>query len=558
MSHSQSTAPAGPRRQLNVFDATCIIVGIIIGAGIFRSTPMIAANVPNLWAFLACWAFGGLLSLVGALCYAELVTTYPRSGGAYIFLTRAYGSPLGFVFAWSELFVVRPGSIGAMAYVFGDYANQAVYRLPLPSGYEAFGSMVYAVAAVLVLTVINVVGVREGKWTQNLLTVLKVLGLGAIILAGLALFGKAATPMTQPVYRVEAETPGEAEAAPADLLEGNPPPAAESIGPVPEETSTRPGGLPPYSLALALILVMYTFGGWDEMAYVGAELKDPKRTVLRALLLGTLSVTAIYILVSLAFVSALGFQGVRDSSAVAADVMDLWLGPYASKAIALLICVSALGAINGQIFTGGRILYAMGKDHRLFGWLGKWHPWMGTPVWALATLMAVTLTLVAAVGFLTGEEEHAGNDAAIAEQAFEPGEEGYAGSDAADPEQGLEGGTEENTTNDVPNLERAFEKMVIFTAPPFWAFFFLVGASVYVLRIREPKTPRPYRVTGYPVTPAIFGGICLFMFYSSLTYSYSVGSREGLWAVGLLIVGVVVAGLQWVLGRSRATPANGS
>ena len=202
--------PAAPKRQLTLFDSTCIIVGIIIGAGIYESTPLIASSLPSVGWLVGAWLLGGLFSLIGALCYAELATAYPREGGDYVYLTRAFGRAPGFLFAWAQLWVVRPGSIGAMAYVFARYANRLwPLSSPLASWYrtgsvvpadpkvledlftysERFGVsialIVYAAAAIAILTVINIVGVREGKWTQNLLTIVKVLGLAAIFVIGM-------------------------------------------------------------------------------------------------------------------------------------------------------------------------------------------------------------------------------------------------------------------------------------------------------------------------------------------------------------------------------------
>ncbi len=177
-------ALAAPRRSLSLFDATSIIVGIIIGAGIYEATPLIAANTGDLLSLIAVWLIGGLLAVIGALCYAELATTYPEDGGDYVYLKCAFGRRLAFVFAWCELWIVRPGSIGAMAFVFARYANQLV---PLGTASEAFAP--YAAGAIILLTGINLVGVQEGKLTQNLLTAAKVIGLLSVF--AVAFYGSA-------------------------------------------------------------------------------------------------------------------------------------------------------------------------------------------------------------------------------------------------------------------------------------------------------------------------------------------------------------------------------
>jgi amino acid transporter len=449
---------AAPKRQLTLYDSTCIIVGIIIGAGIYVSSPTIAGLVPGMGWLLTAWVLGGLLSLVGALCYAELATAYPEAGGDYVYLNRAFGSWAGFLFAWSQLWVVRPGSIGVMAFAFAQYANQIWPQAPRDeASYVLLG---YAVAPIVVLTAINILGVRQGKWTQNLLTTVKVLGLLAIILVGL-------------------------------LCTAPPKPAWQTVPAAPQAFSLRDFGM-------AMVFVLFTYGGWNEMAFVAAEVRHPTKNILRALLWGTLAVTAIYLLVTLAFLHALGFQDMRRPT-LAADVLQLGLGDWAGRAISVLICISALGVINGQIFTGSRIYYAMGKDHRLYAWLGRWNPRLGTPVPSLLIQSLITLVLV--VGF---------------------------GSTAS-----------------------GFESMVKFTTPAFWFFLVLVGLAVFILRYREPQVPRPFRTTLYPITPILFCLSSAFMVYSSLDHAVTNRSWEAIWAVAILLLGVVMIFLNRPLPRSQ-------
>jgi len=516
---SPTDQPAAPRRQLTLFDSTCIIVGIIIGAGIFETTPLIASNVPNAWWLIAAWILGGLLSLVGALCYAELATAYPEEGGDYVYLTRSFGRWIGFLFAWAQLWVVRPGSIGAMAYVFGRYANQIWPRAH--GAEEPLAQMLYAIVALVVLTDINSLGVREGKWTQNLLTTAKVLGLVGIFVAGM--------------YLVSTRTSDEAVHEPAQQTASQP--AASSGDGSPEGPSADEPGLAEENSAfdlaafgLAMIFVLFTYGGWNEMAYVGAEVRDPAKNILRALVLGTVAVTLVYVLASLAFVLGLGFEGTQEpENTVAEDVfngaaenmfnlterrsalegeLEQLQGETGADAsgrveeiekelawfklpghlMSLLICISALGAVNGMIFTGARIYYAMGTDYRLFSWLGQWSSQLGTPVWSLRIQERIALALV--IGF------------------------------------GLTGG--------------GFASMVKFTTPVFWVFFLLVGVSLFVLRYREPDTPRPYRVLWYPVIPIVFCLSSSYMIYASLVYAIENRSWEAFWSVALLLVGVVL------------------
>jgi amino acid transporter len=334
-----------------------------------------------------------------------------------------------------------------MAYVFAEYANQI---WPQVTYRDLIGPihLAYAGGAIVILTVVNLLGVREGKWTQNVLTTAKVLGLAAIVAVG---FTHTA-------------------------------PSTAAIAP------TKPMDFGLSEFGLAMIFVLFTYGGWNEMAYVAAEVKEPRKNILRVLLVGTLAVTAIYVIVNLAFIHALGLEGTRNAN-VAADVLRLGIGPLAGQAISLLICISALGAINGQIFTGSRIYYAMGQEHRLYAWLGRWNARRGTPVCSLLIQGAITLALAIWFGL----------------------------------------------------TRNGFERMVIFTTPAFWFFLMLVAVSVFVLRWRDAAVERPYRVPGYPVTPILFCLSSAFMVYSSVRFAIEHHSWEAVWSIAILLVGVVMS-----------------
>ncbi len=472
----QSLPAARPSRQLSLLDSTCIIVGVIIGAGIYETTPSVARAVGTASELLAVWVVGGVLTLVGALCYAELVAAYPQSGGDYQFLKHAFGLRLAYVFAWSELWIVRPASVGAIAFVFGRYfdATLPALRQALPDGWPP--STVYAAAAVAVFSITNMLGVRQGKYAQNVLTLAKVLGLTALVLAALLLPPRAAPQLPQ------------TEAAPLPW-------------------------------PLALIFVLFTYGGWNEIAYVGAEVRDPQRNALRALLLGTSAVTLIYVMVNVAFLWTLGLEGIRQSNAVAADCLRTRLGDAGGRIISLLICISALGGVNGYLLAGARIYYAMGLDHSHFAPLGVWHRRWGTPHRALLLQGGVTLLLIGLFG--TGAWNALAAHGAALLRARPPASTG------------------------------GFEQCVIFTTPVFWLFFLLVGVSLIALRVRRPHQPRPFRVPGYPVLPLVFCASSAYMLYSSLTYAAENRSYEAWWAIGLLVPGVVLS----FFSRPRQTPA---
>jgi basic amino acid/polyamine antiporter, APA family len=423
-----------PKKELSLFDSICIIVGIIIGAGIYEITPTVAACMGGWAGILGIWLAGGLLALTGAICYAELATAYPREGGDYVYQTRAYGSWVGYLFGWSQLVIIRPGDIALMAFVFARYAVTiyAPYEHMLP---------VYATLVVVVLTFINIFGVKQGKWTQNLLTIIKSVGILAIVAAGFL----APTPQIMPV---------------------------ESSG------FTMEG------FKLSLILVLFAFGGWNEMAYVAAEVKRPKYNIVRALVIGTVLVIALYMLINGSFLHALGQARMSSSKAIAVDTFAIVAPGMASKIISIIICISALGAVNGLIFTGARISYALGAEHRSFSFLGKWSPRFGTPVMSLIVQGFISLAILL-----------------------------FAGS---------------------------FIDTILYSAPVVWLFFLGTGVSVFVLRRKEPQLERPYKISGFPVTALIFCAACVFMFYSSLTYAMSRKPIGLTIVLCVLIAGVLV------------------
>jgi amino acid transporter len=421
-----------PKKELSVFDSTCIIVGIIIGAGIYETAPTVAACMGSWVSVLGVWLVGGLLALTGALCYAELATTYPREGGDYVYLSRAYGNWAGYLFGWSQLVIIRPGDIALMAFIFSRYARQIYWF--------AHCGPIYATSVVVVLTVINVLGVKGGKWTQNLLTVIKALGLLAIIVAG--------------------------------MLAPSVPPSAES-------RAFTMGGL-----KLALILVLFTFGGWNEMAYVAAEVKRPRRNIVRALVIGTTAVTVLYVLVNGAFIHALGYVKMAASEAVAVETIATVFPETAGRAISVLVCISTLGAVNGLIFTGARISYAMGTEHTLFRGLGRWNQHFGTPMCALIAQACLSLAIVLLAG--------------------------------------------------------SFIDTILYTAPVVWLFFLVTSLSVFVLRHKDHETLRPYKVTGYPMTPILFCTCSVFMFYSCMSYAFMKNPVGLLISVSVLLTGVLV------------------
>ncbi len=432
-------AAARPEPVLELRDAIALIVGIVVGAGIFKAPSVVAANAGSAWGMLGAWVLGGIVSLIGALCYAELATSCPHAGGDYHFLTRAYGKKLSFMFAWARLAVITTGSIALLAFVFGDYCSR-LYALGAQS------SAIYAAMVVIVLTAVNSAGVKIGAATQNWLTALQLLGLLALALAGFA-------------------------AAPAP----------EALG--------APGGADPLQPAfgLCMVFVLLTYGGWNEAAYISAEVKDGRRNMLRALMWGMSIITALYVLLNLAYLRGLGLAGMARSQVVAADLSQQLWGVAGAKAISVLIALSVLTSINATILFGARSNYALGCDWPLLGFLGRWDARSGTPVRALLLQGAVALALIAFGAF----------------------------------------------------MRQGFETMVDYTAPVFWLFFLLTGIALFVLRRREPELPRPFKVPLYPLLPLAFCASSAWLLYSSLAYT-RLGALVG---VGVLAAGVPLLAL---------------
>ncbi len=452
---------ANARRRLGLWDTVAIIVGIVVGTAIFVSPPLVYQNVSGPWEAMGVWVLGGALSLCGALCYAELATTYPRLGGDYEYLNRAFGPGVGFLFGWAQLSIVLTGSIGAMAYAFADYGVALL-------GPDRVSAVWLAVGAVAGLSIVNLLGVVVGKLAQNLLTAGKILGLALIVVAGLFF------------------APAEARA-----------------------TASAPSG---GSFGLALVFVLYAFGGWNDAAFVSAEVRDGKRNIPRSLLLSIGIITLIYLLVNASYLWVLGFEGAGQCSTPAAEVLGRVAGPRVANGINVIVMISALSAINGLILTGSRVLRVLGDDHRVLAMLARENRALAVPVGAIVAQAAVSVGLIALVG--TDRGRQAIDDCLVSLRL------------PALPWQDYHGG---------------FETLVAASAPIFWTFFLLTGIALFVLRFRDRHRERPFKMALYPVPPLIFCGTSLFMLQASLAY-----------ARGLLLLAAIPVALGvpvYLLGR---------
>ncbi len=429
---------AVPRQLLSVPDGIFLTVGMVIGVGIFKLPSLVAGNTADDTQFLLAWLLGGAVSLCGALVYAELAARHPETGGEYTFLARGLGRAAAFLFAWSRMTVIQTGAIVAVAFAFGDYASE-VLRLGGKS------SAVWAAIGVVALTALNIAGTLPSKTLQKLMEI--------VLLAALVLLAFGAL-----------------------VAGGSPKPAAAGAGGA--------------SFGLAMIFVLFTYGGWNEAAYLAGEVRDARRNMLRILVAGIVAVTALYLLVNFAYLATLGLGGMRESKAVAADLMRVLAGEQGAVLIALVVCISALTTMNAAVFTGARTTWAFGQDFRLFARLGSWREAGSTPANALLLQGAVMLALVAA-GSLTPD---------------------------------------------------GFSAMVAYTAPVFWTFFLLTGITLFVFRARGGEPP-VVRAPLHPLVTLAFCAMCLYMLWSSIDYIRNPVFGPKFGAMVLAGIIVMVAGI---------------
>lgn len=434
---------SAPKASLSLFESIAATAGIVIGVGIFRFPSIVAGELQSAPAILAAWLAGGIISAIGALCYAELATAFPSRGGEYHFLFRAYGRHTAFLFAWARATVIQTGSIALLAFVLGDYLASL-----FPLG--TYASPIFAATAVVALTALNVMGLRQSASFQKMVFVLTLIGLAALCAAGLS-----ATPAPQ---------------ASADL--SNPP-----IG----------------AIGAAMILVLLTYGGWNEAAYISAEVRNGPRNMARALLFSIGVVTFCYVTINAMYLYVLGAAGVAESEVVASDVMRAVLGETGAIVISILIIVVVLTTLNVTIFTGARSNFALGRDFPLFSFLGRWNERSDAPVTGLIVQGAIALFLVV-LGTLS------------------------------------RGGV---------------QTAVDYLSPVFWLFFLMTGFALFVLRIREKDAPRPFRVPLYPLTPILFCLSAAAMLYSSINFT-GIGASAG--------IVVLVLGLPFLYFVPRKAP----
>ena len=342
-------------RSITPLHATALVVGIIIGASIFVQPSVITGTVPSLTAVYAVWIASGILTLFGALIAAELASAYPHAGGVYVFLREAFSPAIAFLWGWAMFWTMHTGIIAVIAMVFARYVS---FFIPVGD----VGLRVLATSAIVVLTGVNYIGVRQGSLVQTTLTILKI---GAVIAIIVAVF--AIGPRHTPVLPAAAVT-------------------------------SVPAALTVRSFALALVAGLFAFGGWHMVTYAAEETRDPERTIPRALFVGVLIVTGCYVALNAAYFHVLPATAIAGSNRVAADAADAVFGRGGAAAMSAVVAVSTFGALNGVILSGPRAYLAMARDGLLVAWAAAIHPRFRTPhraivlqgVWAIVLVSTGT------------------------------------------------------------------------------------------------------------------------------------------------------------------------
>jgi len=427
---------------LGRWDSIAIILGIVIGVGIFRVPAEVASNLDSPYLFLLAWLLGGVLSLIGALCYAELASSFPLSGGSYVYLKESYGLWSGFLFGWTELLAIRTGSIAAVSFIFGEYICSFL-------AVDASYVKAFAIGAVIILSILNSLGLRYGKGIQDVLMTAKITAIAGIIVLGFI--------------------SGRGSLANFDLF-----------------TSGSAKGVMG-AFGLAMIPVLWTYGGWHENTFVAEETRDAKRTIPFALVWGIGIITFIYMAINILYIYLMPMYQIKTASLIGSDMLHILTGYYGQKIFEALILVCSIGSMNAMIITGSRITYAMAKDNVVFRFIGRINEKCETPVLAMSINAVIAVALI---------------------------------------------------------MYGTFGRLLYFTGVLVWFFFALVAISLFILRRRFPVMERPYKVWGYPVTPALFFLISVALFVNTFMYN-PANSMMGL---GILLLGAPV----YLITRRRA------
>ncbi len=406
------------KKELSRFDLIMIAIGSMIGSGIFLTPSIIARAIPFPSLIIFIWFIGGLQALCGALTFAELGSMMPGAGGVYVYLSEGYGKLAGFLYGWAYFLVVNTGGIAALSVAFATYLGYFIHFSPI-------GIKIVAVTGIFILTVINVYGVKVGGIFSDLFTLLKLLGIFGVILIGFILGSShlnfIGTSFSISIFNKGTEWSG---------------------------------------IAVAMVGVLWSYGGWQHATYTAGEAKNAKRDVPIAMIIAASAVTAIYVLINIAYMYLLPVNSIGASSSLAADAVRTVIGPAGGGLIALAIFISTFGTAGIYTLTAPRIYFAMASDGIFFRKVSSIHPKYNTPYYAIIIQSAWAIVLV------------------------------------------LFWGTFENLIS-----------YVVFTD---WIFFALTAATIFIFRKKMPGAKRDYKALGYPFTPLFFIAIAVWFVLSTL------------------------------------------
>ncbi len=455
---SREGAPGatGLLRRLGLFDATMAVIGGIVGAGIFMNPAVVARLVPSGPWIMAAWILGGMVALFGAWIYAELGSERPATGGQYAYFREALHPAVAFMYGWGLLWVIQSGGMAAVGVTFAKYLGPLI-------GWTGDDRWL-AASALLVLTVVNCIGVRAGASTQNLFTVLKGFAIAGLIVAG---FFFVAAPSSA--------GGAAAGAMPVAGVAGR----ADAAG-----------------LLSAMVPVLFAYGGWQTACFLAGEVREPARTLPRALVLGIAAVIVLYLATSTACLRALGVAGLGGTSTPASDVMQRAFGETGAKVIALGIVVSTFGFLSQGMLTTPRLYYAMARDRLFFAGLGEVHPRTGTPM-AAVILTGAAATLIA-----------------------------FSGS---------------------------YDMILNYVVSVDFIFYGLAGTCVFLFR-RRPGSQAAFRVPGHPWTTLIFIGVC----WATVVNLAWVKPGDAFKGFGILATGLPVYAIWRARAGGRGVPTAGS
>lgn len=419
---------------LGQWDSIAIILAIVIGVGIFRVPAEVSHYLKSPLLIMLAWIVGGVICLIGAACYAELSSSFPQTGGNYVYLKKSYGPLTAFLFGWSELLVIRTGSIAAIAFICAEY---------LCSFLSLNNHLVkpIAMSTVGILSLLNVIGLKYGKKTQDIFVIIKTVALLGLIFLGF--------------------TSGK-----GDFAHFYSAPLVSTKG-----SFTLFG--------LALIPILWTYGGWHENVFVAGETKDAPRTLPLALITGIIIITILYVITNVLYIYILSVTEIAETKLVAARVLEILYGEGGKKIFEAIVIVSSIASINAMIITGSRITYAMGRDNLVFRYLKEISSKFATPYLAIALTALWSIVLI---------------------------------------------------------LWGTFNKLLFFTGILVWLFFALVAMSLFILRYKFPNMERKYAAWGYPITPLLFLLVSVALVINTLA-SYTIPSAIGL---SILAAGIPV------------------